>query len=216
MTNTSRSDLHMNSKLLVGVTFVALIGLALSFSDSQQTTRGDAAPAAAQPLRSMPQKPGFNANGALVRPEGYREWIYVGTPVTPNDLNPPKSPFHEFHNVYIHPADYDHWKKTGAFQDGTVLVAESVSVGSRSASSGKGYFMGEFAGLEASVKDSRRFKDEPGSWAYFSFGQKYPLTNDAVKLPVTSCNICHRANAADDFVFTQYYPVLRGARTAAP
>ena len=28
----------------------------------------------------------FNAAGALVRPEGYREWVIVGTPLTPNDL----------------------------------------------------------------------------------------------------------------------------------
>ncbi len=26
-------------------------------------------------------------SGELERPTGYREWIYVGTPVTPNDLN---------------------------------------------------------------------------------------------------------------------------------
>ena len=31
-------------------------------------------------------------DGALVRPEGYREWVYVGTPVTPNDMNDGKAP----------------------------------------------------------------------------------------------------------------------------
>jgi hypothetical protein len=160
----------------------------------------------------MPRKPDYTAQGALIRPEGYREWVYVGTPVTPNDLNPPAAPLHEFHNVYIHPTDFDYWKKTGTFTDGTVIVAESVSVGSRKATSGKGYFMGELVGLEAAVKDSGRFNDEPGNWAYFSFGQKHPLTDSAEKLPAVSCNFCHRANAEDDFVFTQYYPVLRAAR----
>ena len=29
----------------------------------------------------------FNAAGELIRPEGYREWVYVGTPLTPNDMN---------------------------------------------------------------------------------------------------------------------------------
>jgi Cytochrome P460 len=211
MTTASRSKLMRNTGLLVAMPFLAVMGLALSFGDSELIPRRDAAPAAAQGLRSVPQKPGFNAKGALIRPEGYREWIYIGTPLTPNDLNPPKSPFHEFHNVYIHPSDYDHWKKTGTFPDATVLVAESVSVGSKSATSGKGYFMGEFEGLETAVKDSVRFKDEPGYWAYFTFGQRYPLTDNAEKLPPAMCNICHRVNAADDFVFTQYYPVLRGA-----
>jgi len=43
----------------------------------------------------------FNiANGKLDRPTGYREWVYVGTPVTPNDMNNGKAAFPEFHNVY--------------------------------------------------------------------------------------------------------------------
>ena len=27
----------------------------------------------------------FNSAGELIRPEGYRQWVYVGTPLTPND-----------------------------------------------------------------------------------------------------------------------------------
>ena len=46
----------------------------------------------------------------------YRKWIYIGTPLTPNELNPPEAPFPEFHNVYIHPNDFEHWEKTGKFQ----------------------------------------------------------------------------------------------------
>ena len=45
----------------------------------------------------------FTSDNALVRPEGYREWIYVGTPHTPNDMNNGNAPFPEFHNVYIDP-----------------------------------------------------------------------------------------------------------------
>ena len=65
----------------------------------------------------------------------------------------------------IHPSDFDHWKRTGTFPDGTVIVKELVLVGTKQAVSGKGYFMGEFKGLEAAIKDSKRFKDEPGYWA---------------------------------------------------
>ena len=57
----------------------------------------------------------FDKEGNLIRPEGYRKWIYIGTPITPNDLNPPEAAFPEFHNVYIHPKDFDHWEKTGKF-----------------------------------------------------------------------------------------------------
>lgn len=159
-----------------------------------------------------PAKPGFTADGKLTQPVGYREWVYVGTPLTPNDLNPPEAPFPEFHNVYIHPEDYAHYRKTGEFPDGTVLVKELINIGSKEASSGRGYFMGEFIGLETAIKDSKRFPKEPGYWAYFSFGHSYPLAEAAAKQPVSTCNSCHAANAAQDYVFTQYYPVLRAAK----
>ena len=161
-------------------------------------------------------KPTFNANGELLRPDvSYREWVYVGTPLTPNDLNPPEANFPDFHNVYIHPSDFDHWKRTGQFRDGTVLVKELVSVGATAATSGNGYFMGEYIGLETTIKDSVRFPDEPGNWAYFSFGHSYPLADSAAAFPAAACNACHAAAAAEDFVFTQYYPVLRAAKGAA-
>lgn len=161
-------------------------------------------------------KPTFDADGKLNRPDiSYREWVYVGTPLTPNDLNPPEAPFPEFHNVYIHPDDFKHWKNTGTFQDGTVIIKELTTVGSKQAVSGNGYFMGEFAGLEATIKDSKRYKDEPGFWAYFTFGHSYPLADKAEAFPAAACNACHEASAKDDFVFTQYYPVLRAAKGPA-
>ena len=40
-------------------------------------------------------------DGQLERPTGFREWVYVGTPVTPNDMNDGKAAFPEHHNVYI-------------------------------------------------------------------------------------------------------------------
>lgn len=158
-------------------------------------------------------KPSFNDKGQLIRPDvSYREWVYIGTPLTPNALNPPEAPFPEFHNVYIHPSDFDHWKRTGTFPDGTVIIKELVLIGATQAVSGKGYFMGEYTGLEAAIKDSKRFKDEPGYWAYFTFGHSYPLADTAEAFPASACNACHEASAAEDFVFTQFYPVLRAAK----
>src|SRR5262249_26143454 len=96
--------------------------------------------------------------------------------------------------------------------DGTVLIKELSSVGSKKAPSGNGYFQGEFTGLEAAIKDSKRFKDEPGNWAYFSFGHKYPLKAEVSKNATAACNKCHQDNAQkDDWVFSQDYPVLRAA-----
>lgn len=148
--------------------------------------------------------------GELARPTGYREWIYVGTPVTPNELNNGKAAFPEHHNVYIDPESWVHWKEKGEFRDGTIIIKELVSVGSKAAVSGKGYFQGEFIGLEATIKSKVNFPKEPGNWAYYSFSSKdhKTLTKTAKALPTASCNACHSASADDDFVFTQYYPVL--------
>lgn len=153
-------------------------------------------------------------DGELQRPTGYREWVYVGTPVTPNDMNKGKAAFPEHHNVYIDPTSWAHWKETGEFRDGTIIIKELVSVGSKAAVSGSGYFQGEFIGLEATIKSKADFPDEPGNWAYFSFsGPKHKtLTDTATAFPAASCNACHAAAAADDFVFTQYYPVLTAGK----
>jgi hypothetical protein len=35
----------------------------------------------------------FNRQGELIRPEGWREWVYIGTPLTPNSLNQPEAAF---------------------------------------------------------------------------------------------------------------------------
>ena len=153
-------------------------------------------------------------NGELERPTGFREWIYVGTPVTPNDLNDGKAAFPEHHNVYIDPKSWAHWKKNGEFRDGTILMKELVSVGSKAAVSGSGYFQGDFIGLEATIKSKKHFPNEPGNWAYYSFSNPDLKTlNDSAKaFPAASCNGCHAGAAADDWVFTQYYPVLRGGK----
>jgi len=155
-------------------------------------------------------------NGELKRPSGYREWVYVGTPVTPNDMNDGKAAFPEHHNVYIDPKSWAHWKKTGEFRDGTILMKELVNVGSKAAVSGNGYFQGDYIGLEATIKSKAHFPDEPGNWAYFSFTtpDHKTLTSSGKPFAAASCNGCHAVSAADDFVFTQYYPVLREGKAA--
>jgi len=173
---------------------------------------GAAVPSASAQPKAAAAPVEFTADGKLKQPVGYRKWVYVGEVVTPNDMNDGEASFPEFHSVYMDPESFAHYEKTGKFRDGTVLVKELSSVGSKEAPSGKGYFQGEFTGLETAIKDSKRFKDEPGYWAYFSFGHKYPLKAEAAKGAVASCNQCHETNAGKtDWVFSQYYPVLRAA-----
>ncbi len=183
----------------------ALTGLAVVNSPPEATAQDDV----------DLTKPLFTRHNELVRPDEYHRWVFVGAPLTPNELNGGKAAFPEFHNVYINPYAYSIYRRTGVFPDGTVLLKELVSVGSTQAVSGKGYFMGEFLGLEAAVKDAMRFPNEPGNWAYFSFGKEpnMELTTDA--MPTASCNSCHATSAVEDWVFTQYYPVLRALKAEA-
>jgi hypothetical protein len=156
----------------------------------------------------------MNSEGELIRPTDYRTWVYVGTPLTPNDMNNGKAAFQEFHNVYIDPVSYEHYQQKGTWREGTILIKELVSVGSKAAVSGSGYFMGDFIGLEATIKSAKEFPNEPGNWAYFSFtNHETGLLSETNKaFPSTSCNSCHNASAQDDFVFTQYYPILTAAK----
>ena len=156
----------------------------------------------------------FNEKGELLRPAGYREWIFIGAPLTPNDMNDGKAAFPEFHNVYIDPASWLHWKKTGNFADETLIVKELVDVGSKQAVSGNGYFQGEYIGLEAMVKSKKRFPDAPGNWGFFRYTiENSPvLHNSAIVQANENCAVCHQSHAATDLVFAQYYPVLRAIK----
>lgn len=153
----------------------------------------------------------YNADGELVRPDDHREWIFVGAPVTPNDMNDGKAAFPEFHNVYIDPLSFAAYKRSGEFPEGTVILKELVSVGSKSMDSGAGYFQGEFVSLEAMVKDTKRFKKEPGGWAFFRFGEAPNYKPTGSRMKTESCNSCH-TGASQDYVFTDTYPVLRAAK----
>ncbi len=155
----------------------------------------------------------FDEQGQLVRPTGYREWIFIGSPLTPNDMNDGKAAFPEFHNVYIDPAGWAHWKHSGEFRDGTVIVKELVSVGGKHAPSGNGYFQGEYIGLEAMVKSQQHLPDATGNWGFFRYTiENSPQLHEAASAqPEQNCMACHRAEAAKDQVFTQFYPVLRAA-----
>ena len=167
------------------------------------------APAAAQPAAKKTLLE-YTSDGKLKQPVGYRKWVFVGSPLTPNDMNDGEASFPEFHAVYIDPESFAYYEKTGKFRDGTVLIKELSSVGSRKSPAGNGYNQGEFTGLEAAIKDSKRFKDEPGNWGYFSFGHKYPLKKVVAPNPTAACNACHDQNAKNTgLVFSQYYPVLR-------
>jgi hypothetical protein len=160
-------------------------------------------------------KPVWTESGQLVLPKGYREWVYLGSPLTPNALNGGAAGFPEYHNVYVHPAAYEIYKETKVFPEGTILLKElqltleaEEADGSRAEVSGQGYFPGPFNGIDIAVKDSTRFS-ESENWGYFNFGHHAPpYAETAAAAPVEACASCHIANADEDMVFTRFYQIL--------
>jgi hypothetical protein len=161
--------------------------------------------------------PVFTKDGDLVLPTGFREWVFVGGPITPNGLNDGEAQFPEFHDVYIERENLRYYQQQGNFPDGTVLVKElalaqkgKYSDGSVDSASGRGYFPSELHGIDVMVKDSKRFANT-NKWGFFTFGhQAPPYKPTAQVMPSTQCASCHIAGVAKtDMVWVQYYPLLR-------
>ena len=163
------------------------------------------------------QYPVYDSAGRVNAPTGYRAWVFVGAPLTPNALNNGKANFPEYHHVYVEKQNVDAYLKTGSFPEGTVIVKELTRVldptfpdGSRKEPSGRGYFNGEYNGIDMSVKDSKRFAGTNG-WGFFTFGHHaLPYNPTAAESPVAQCAGCHIANVANtDMTWIQFYPLLR-------
>ena len=160
----------------------------------------------------------FDSDGKLKLPTGYRRWVFVGAPLTPNGLNNGKAGFPEYHHVYVEEKNLDVYLKTGSFPEGTVIVKELTRVlnptfpdGSRSEPSGRGYFNGEFNGMDVTVKDRKRFANTNG-WGFFNFGHHpLPYAESAKEASAAECAGCHVAFVAKtDMTWVQFYPMLRG------
>jgi hypothetical protein len=59
---------------------------------------------------------------------GYRAWVSVGAPLTPNALNNGQANFPEYHHVYVEKENLDEYLKMGSFLEGTVFVKELTRV----------------------------------------------------------------------------------------
>ena len=151
--------------------------------------------------------PRFTAKNELLRPQDYREWIFLSSSLGMTyDEGKGASQHPNFHNIFIHPAAYRIFRETGQFPDNTVLVLEILSSATGASINRQGHTQGEFRSMEAAVK-STRF---PDGWAYFSFrGSDGKLKDQAAAHPQKDCGSCHREHGQTDNVFTQFYPTLR-------
>ncbi len=162
--------------------------------------------------------PKWTKDGKLVLPTGFRKWVFLGSPLTPNALNDGAAGFPEYHNVYVRPEALKIYRETGEWPDGTIMLKElqltqrgTYEDGSRDEASGRGFFPGELHGIDISVKDSERFKDTNG-WGFFNFGHHAPPYAEVAEVaPAENCAACHMANP-EGMVFKQFYNLILNYR----
>src|SRR5262249_5140198 len=156
----------------------------------------------------------YTASGDLLLPKNFNEWVYVGSPLTPNALNGGMAGFPEYHNVYIEPCSYEASNQTNVFPEGTIFFKElqltlpaQNSDGSRTEPSGRGYFPGALNGADVTVKDTKRYA-ETGGWGYYNFNHHEPKAPTAKLKAQTECAYCHIGGAKKNEGWTQFYPLL--------
>jgi hypothetical protein len=149
--------------------------------------------------------PEFTASGELVRPQNYREWIFLSSGVGmtySRPIAPGSDPL--FDNVFVEPSAYRKFMETGAWPEKTIFVLEQRSSKTEGCLNNDGCrYQTGIATMAAEVKDSTRFKS---GWAFFGFGAN---VKSAVALgPSANCYTCHPQNGAVEQTFVQFYPTL--------
>ncbi|MBI1760602.1 MAG: cytochrome P460 family protein [Acidobacteria bacterium] len=146
--------------------------------------------------------PQYTTDNQLLRPANYRAWVYLSSSVgLQYGPNAPANP--AFENVYVNPAAYKEFAKTGQWPDKTIFVLEIRRLLDKGTFAHGGQYQGDLITLEAAVKDERRF---PEKWAYFGLGATAPSAKAIPK--EGGCFSCHSQNAAVENTFAQFYPTV--------
>jgi Cytochrome P460 len=179
--------------------------------------------------------PRYNAQGELLRPDGYRSWVFVGAAlgldytqrndaslVYPQKQDEKADVSRPFHNVYIDREAYEQYSRTGSFPDKTVLVLELFEARRKEPRNivTQGQYEGNRIALEVAVKNLERPDGSKTPWAYYDFtGKPGPsgrgLRESAKAKPDASCAACHKKHADVDNVWVQFYPTLRDLTKSA-
>jgi Cytochrome P460 len=154
--------------------------------------------AAADGLSDGPQ---FTAEGQLVRPADYREWIFLssglGMTYGPPEAAAAREP--RFDNVFVNRSAYQSFLKTGMWPDKTMFVLEVRTSESAASINKGGRFQTGAIAMEAEVKSA-------GKWTFYGFGKDGA---NGKPIPATAnCYSCHSQHGAVDNTFVQFYPTL--------
>lgn len=150
--------------------------------------------------------PTYTADGKLLFPANYRQWIFLTAGVDMSYSPNPVSRGHSvFDNVFVNPDAYKAFLQTGTWPDKTMLVLEVRKAGDKASINRSGHFQTpELMGRELHVRDDARFE---GKWAFFGFDTDEP---SKMVPKEAACYSCHQQHGAVDTTFVQFYPTLIG------
>jgi hypothetical protein len=148
-----------------------------------------------------PGKPQYTGDHQLLRPQNYREWIYLSSGVGMN-YSPVSSDHQMFTNVFVPQWAYSEFVKSGKWPDKTVFVVEERGSETRGSINKAGQFQSDLMGIGVEVKDA----SYPDKWVYFNFDQD---SKSAQANPKSACWQCHEDHAAVEHSFVQFYPTLK-------
>jgi hypothetical protein len=149
--------------------------------------------------------PRFAADGALIPPVDYRDWVFLSSGLDMSYNEAPVMQGHSmFDNIFVDPASWKAFKVSGHWPDKTIFVMENRGANTKGSINKKGHYQtDELMGLEFHVRDDSRFK---GGWGFFVSNGSAP----ALLLPDDApCYACHQAHGAVDTTFTQFYPTAK-------
>jgi hypothetical protein len=158
-------------------------------------------------LRAQSTDPRFTSDGQLMRPDNYREWIYLssglGMTYGVAETVANAAVGERFDNVFVTPRAYKAFLQTGTWPDKTMFILEVRAATTKGSINRGGHYQEDIVGLEAHVKDQTRF---PNKWAFFELGTSAPTAKPlAANSP---CQTCHAKSGAVDDTFVQFYPTL--------
>jgi len=158
-----------------------------------------------------PGQPRYDADGRMLFPADYREWVFLSSGLNMSYAPGPAAAGADmFDNTFVPLAAYRAFLATGVWPDKTVILLENRGGTSQGSINKHGQFQTTaYMGAEAHVKDTARFK---GGWGFFGFDTDGKPASEIPHQAV--CYACHEQHAAADTTFVQFYPTLLPVATA--
>ncbi len=146
--------------------------------------------------------PQYTSADEFLRPEGYRQWIFLSSRLRVNS-KAPSGERETFGDVFVSRPAYRQFLATGSWPDKTVFVLERRMSWSKTSAGILDHYETNLMGISVEVKDTARFAEK---WAYFSFDSSAKTAKANSK---AMCWQCHNGGGAVENTWVQFYPTLK-------